>query len=103
MIKDLYDISIYIRNSCVQSKIMIRTKWTYPLPNSTVSLIAEKLPSLLKLWNFQMVSFFCEQLRVIPWVDYFVLQICWRCVEKSVLIKMTLKLAKSQKAEKKYN
>ena len=51
-LKDLYDISIYIGNICVQSKIMIRTKLTYLLPPSTVFLVAEKLPRLLRLWNF---------------------------------------------------
>ena len=36
----MYDISIYIGNLSVKSKIMIRTKWTYPLPLSTVFLFA---------------------------------------------------------------
>ena len=36
----------YIGNLCVQTKTMIRTKWTYPLTPSTVFLIPEKLPSL---------------------------------------------------------
>ena len=45
----MYENSIYIANFCVQTKIMIRTKRTYPLPSSTPVtdfLIAEKLLSL---------------------------------------------------------
>ena len=44
--KRLVENSIYIRNLFVQTKIMIITKRTYPLPLSTtvtVFLIAEKL------------------------------------------------------------
>ena len=56
-----------------------------PPPPSTpvlVSLIAEKLLHLW-LWNFQAFSSlflltFCEKLSVIAWVNYFILQICWR-------------------------
>ena len=48
MIKDFYENSIYIGNLCVQTKIMIRIKRTYPLPSTpvTVFLIVEKLLSL---------------------------------------------------------
>ena len=54
----MYDISIYITNLFVQSKIMIEKKWTYPLPPSTVFLIGSKLSSLMRLWNFQTFSLF---------------------------------------------
>ena len=67
-------------------KIMIRTKWTYHLSPSTVFLIAEKLPSLLRLWNFQTFSLFCEKLRVIGWMDYFILQISWSWVEEKIIL-----------------
>ena len=44
--KELCESLIFIGNLCVQTKIMIITKRTYPLPPSTVFLIAEKLLSL---------------------------------------------------------
>ena len=50
---------------------MIRTKWNHPLPPSIVFLIAEKLPTLLRLKNFKKFSDFqCkEKFRVIAQVD----------------------------------
>ena len=48
--KDLYENSVYIGNLYVQTKIMIRSKRTYPLSHPstpvTVFLIAEKLLNL---------------------------------------------------------
>ena len=63
-----------------------KNKTNLPPPSPT----QVKLLSLL-LWTFQTFSLFlltlsvkkhCEKLSVIAWVDYFVLQICWRWVEK---------------------
>ena len=69
--KNKYKVAIkrlalkFIGNLCVQSKIMIRIKWTYPsLPPFTVFLIAEKLPSILTL-DFQTSRLFCGKIRVI--------------------------------------
>ena len=48
-LKDFYGNSSYIQNSRVKTKIMKRTKRTYPHPTSipvTVFLIAKKLLSL---------------------------------------------------------
>ena len=48
-IKILFEISIYIENLCVQTRILVRTKRTYlllPFTPVTVFLIAEKLLSL---------------------------------------------------------
>ena len=67
MIKNLYEDYISLGNWCGQTKIMIRTKRTYPLPSSTPStsfLIAEKLLSLL-FWNFQTFSLFLSTVRKI--------------------------------------
>ena len=52
--KELCESLIFIGNLCVQTKIMIITKRTYPLPPSTVFLIAEKLLKFmtLKFWDF---------------------------------------------------
>ena len=54
-----------------------KNKWTYLLFPSTDFLIVEKLPSLVRLWNFQNFSLFllafCEKLSVIAWGDCFVL------------------------------
>ena len=47
----MHDISIYIRNLRVQSKIMIRT-------NFTVFLMAKKLATLLRLKNVKTFSDF---------------------------------------------
>ena len=81
----MYKSSIYIKNFCVHTKIKIRTKRNDPLPSSTVFLIDEKLLSLW-LWTFQIFIWilltFCQKLSVIAWVYYFVLQICWKWVEK---------------------
>ena len=59
-----------------------KNKMNLPLPLSTVFLIAEKLPSLRRLLNFQTFSLFYEKVRVIAWVNYFVLQIRSRWTEK---------------------
>ena len=101
MIKGLYGISIYTENLCVQLKIMIRTKWTYLFSPSLVFLIAGKVPSLVRLWNFQNFSLFCEKLRVIEWVDYFVLKIYWRWVEKNIFLILWI-LTPLNQNEKKY-
>ena len=68
-----------------------KNKMNLPHPPSTTVaafLIAEKLLSLW-LWNFQtsklVLLTFYEKLSVIEWVDYFVLQICLRWVEKKDL------------------
>ena len=48
-IKILFEISIYIENLCVQTRILVRTKRTYlllPFTPVTVFLVAEKLLSL---------------------------------------------------------
>ena len=46
-ISNFYESSIYTKQKCAQTKIMIRAKPTYPLPPSTpVSLIAGNLLSL---------------------------------------------------------
>ena len=61
----MHDISIYIGNLCVQSKIMIRTKWTYSLPPSRVFLIAENSQfsdfhfNLWKIKSNYMSGLFC--------------------------------------------
>ena len=85
----------------------------------------------IDLFNLLVDLFRSRKLSLIAWVDYFVLQICWRSVEKKVFLKnfmdfnhlqikiklniliinvktkvfflitMTLKLAKSEKAKKK--
>ena len=60
-----------------------KNKMNLPLPLSTVFLIAEKLPSLRRLLNFQTFSLFYEKVRVIAWVNYFVLRIHSRWAEKS--------------------
>ena len=52
--KDLHDISVHIGILRVKSKIMITTKWAYPLPLSTVFLVAKKLPSLLGLFRLSV-------------------------------------------------
>ena len=59
-LKGWYENSMYIRNLCVQIKIMLRKKRAYPSPPSipvTVFLIAEKLLSLW-LWDFHTFSLF---------------------------------------------
>ena len=59
-IKGLYENSVCIGNLCVQTKIMIRTKRTYPLSPSTPVIyfsIAEKLQSLC-LWNCKTFGLF---------------------------------------------
>ena len=64
-----------------------KNKMNLPLSSSTVSSIAEKLPSqLIRLWNFQTFSLFCEKLRVIGWMDYFILQISWSWVEEKIIL-----------------
>ena len=42
-----------------------KNKMNLTLPPSPVHLIAEKLPSLLRLLNFHTHSLFCEKLGVI--------------------------------------
>ena len=46
-----------------------KSKMNLPLPPSTVFLIAEKLPSLLR--NFQTFSLFCEKVNVIAWIIFY--------------------------------
>ena len=60
-----------------------KNKMDLPLPLSTVFLIAEKLPSLRRLLIFQTFSLCYEKIRVIAWVNYFVLRIHLRWSEKS--------------------
>ena len=129
MIKKLvWYFNLYWKHMCTVENN--DNKMNFSLPPCTVFLIAEKLPSLLRFWNFQTFSLFYEKLRVIAWGDYFVLQINWKWVEKNIFlilrilttfkpkwskifynkcsnksapIKTTLTLAKSWKAKKKYN
>ena len=60
-----------------------KNKMNLPLPLSTVFLIAEKLPSLRRLLNVQTFSLCYQKVRVIAWVNYFVLRIHSRWAEKS--------------------
>ena len=79
-----FELEIY-----VHWQKIIRAKRTYPVHHSTpvtVFVIAEIL-----LWNIQALRWFlllfCEKLSIIAWVDYFVLQVCERCLEKKNIFK----------------
>ena len=114
-------------NSFLSGKALTETWLNLLLDERCFSLFIFKID----LFNLLVDLFRSRKLSVIAWVDYFVLQICWRSVEKKVFLKnfmdfnhlqtkiklniliinvktkvfflitMTLKLAKSEKAKKK--
>ena len=132
MIKAFYENLIYIEDLCAQTKkTLMKTKQTYPLLlHSSYSFLncwKTTKPMTLKFLDFQFtfVNWFdncMSRLFLIADVPekgriFFLIFWCFqtppsqneakyfhkKCWDKSALIEKTLKLAKIQKAKKKYN
>ena len=81
----LWEFNIYWKFMCTDKNNKKKTNLP-PLPfHSSYSFLncwKTTKPMTLKFLDFQFVFIKCF-VSVIAWVDYFVLQICWRRVEKN--------------------